>query len=128
MVLELAHVRSVKRYTRELAVFAASACVDCVCLALPATFGRAVAAVVGRSRGVRAVTAAWRSASIDVDARGRPCKERLLSIVHERAACVAADGACPRGLVVVQLPVARAGIVSVDDALRDAMGAWVDGW
>ncbi len=126
VVIELAHVRDARRYTRTLARLVAAARVDSVCMVLPASFGRVVCAAIGAPLTVRALLWTWKASSIDVDARGRPCKERLLSVLHERTVCRDARAVPPRGLHVVQQ--AAGSDRGSDDELRHTVGAWLEGW
>ena len=36
----------------------------------------------GESEGVARLLGLWRTSSVDVDKRGRPCKERLLQVTY----------------------------------------------
>ena len=36
----------------------------------------------GESEGVARLLGLWRTSSVDVDKRGRPCKERLLQVIN----------------------------------------------
>jgi hypothetical protein len=42
-----------------------------------------VVALAGDESGVREVLKRWRTSRVDVDARGRPCMERMLAVLIE---------------------------------------------
>jgi hypothetical protein len=44
---------------------------------------RIIVVLVGDESNVRAVLKKWRTSRVDIDSRGKPCLERMLTILHE---------------------------------------------
>jgi len=91
-IVKLDHMRNKQKYLKHLRKWSAELNVGCSVLILKAV--KYVVVLTGSKCDVDQFLVNWKTQCVDVDSKGKPCKEKLMSVLRSEA-CGEAIGAIP---------------------------------